>query len=351
MIDEDEVVRLFSEANPVRPGTDLGDFTDTTALDSLIERRMPVIDLERDVSERDGRAIAPRRRRIALAAAVVAFVAVGVVALVIALSGSDDTEVGVASDGPVCSPGRPFEAGHYERVNVRDGVEQPYTVIVPASYSGVRGSPVMVMLPGKGGQRDQAVAGFGPYVPDGLGLVVIPDQTAFEFQSPEMTESLLSEVATEFCVDTAQIAVFGVSSATWVVARTVSALPERFAFAVVGLGSFSPQDPVGTVPILAWTGDLDRALTLNSVDQWARFNGCQDESTTTDLGSGVRHVVFDACDAPVELYDIEGMGHQYPLEDCDVDADLGTYEGLCAQYDELDVFDAAIAFREAISQS
>lgn len=241
-----------------------------------------------------------------------------------------------------CEPSRPFDAGEYDRVNVFGDVEQRYWVVVPESYEGDEPVPLMLLLPGGDGDRDKALAGFSPALDDDLGLVVIADLTSPDEYSIEVIESLLDQVTAEFCVDESRLDLFGSSASARFSAQIISALPDRVAAAAIGLQSFPPDDPESPVPILAWTGNSDRAATVRSVAAWAEVNGCDSEPTVADLGSGISHVSYDGCEEPLELYDIDGMGHQIPAHDCSgMDP---AYEAFCAEFEELDLFEAAAAF-------
>jgi poly(3-hydroxybutyrate) depolymerase len=241
-----------------------------------------------------------------------------------------------------CEPTRPFDAGEYDRVNVSGDVEQPYWVIVPDAYSGDEPLPLMLLLPGGDGDRDKALAGFAPVLDDDLGIVVVADLTSPDQSSVEVIDSLIDQVATEFCVDESHVDLFGSSASARFSAEIISARPDRVAAAAIGLQSFPPDDAGAPVPILAWTGNSDRSSTVRSVEAWAEVNGCDGEPMVTDLGSGISHVSYTGCEEPLELYDIDGMGHQIPVHDCSgMDP---AYAGFCAEFDQFDLFEEAAAF-------
>ncbi len=260
--------------------------------------------------------------------------------------GDDDHDAAETSPPPGevlgCDPARPFDAGEYDRLNVLGELEQPYWVVVPESYTGTEALPLLVILPGGTGDRDAALTAFRPGLGDRHGVVAIPRLRYDRTRSVAMFESLLDNVSTEFCVDPSLIGVMGSSSSALTTGEVASASSHRVATVVVGLGRFSPKEGASPVPILAWTGDDDRSTTRSSVELWAEVNGCDPEPVVTDLGSGISHVHYEGCDAPLELYDIDGMGHQIPSHDCSPMDPL--YAQYCADYEEFDLLDAAADF-------
>ena len=114
-----------------------------------------------------------------------------------------------------------------------------------------------------------------------------------------------------------------------------------------GIGSSVPLPgcvPERPVPLVSFTGDLDRGRDTALVAAWAEMNGCDPEPTIEELGSGVSHVRYEGCDAAVELFDIDGMGHVWPLHDCLEETHPGEASAYCSEYEEVDYLEDALRF-------
>ena len=75
------------------------------------------------------------------------------------------------------------------------------------------------------------------------------------------------------------------------------------------------------------------------VEQWVGINGCDSEPLVEDLGSGVLRKTYEDCDADVVFYDIEGMGHTWPLHEA-----KGPGASLVTEYAEVDYLDEVLPF-------
>ena len=117
---------------------------------------------------------------------------------------------------------------------------------------------------------------------------------------------------------------------------------DRIASFVSALSGHVPPagcDPERPVPLLSFTGDVDRTQVAALVETWAGINGCDPDPKVEDLGSGVLRKTFENCEADVLFYDIVGMGHAWPLHEA-----VGPGAELIAVYEEVDYLDEAVRF-------
>lgn len=279
-----------------------------------------------------------------------------VVALMVAAGCGDDSDsaedsaASVSDDAGVivCDPSRPYDPGEYAGVNSTTDYDQPYWTVVPDTYTGVEAMPLLLLLPGGQGDHDAALAAWGPFVAEGDAIVAIPELPFDYGRNVGVIRALIDDVANEYCVDPARVYALGSSSSGPFSGLLMSEASDSIAAAAIGIGRFVPGDePVQPVPILGWTGDTDRSATVFSIEAWAGVNGCDPEPTVTDLGAGISHTRFEGCDAPVELYEFGGMGHQVPMRDCLTDTTVAIAAGICAEYEQFDLLETAAAFFEA----
>ena len=115
---------------------------------------------------------------------------------------------------------------------------------------------------------------------------------------------------------------------------------DRVASFVTALGYFSSDcTPGRSVPLLTFSGDTDRVGVQLLVDKWVSINSCDPEPTVEDLGSGVQRKTYENCEADILFYDIEGLGHAWPLHES-----KGPGAALVAEYEEVDYLEEALAF-------
>ena len=88
-----------------------------------------------------------------------------------------------------------------------------------------------------------------------------------------------------------------------------------------------------------YTRDTDRFYITHLVERWVEINGCDSEALIEDLGSGVLRKTYENCDSDVLFFDIEGMGHAWPLHEA-----KGPGAVLVAEYDEIDYLDETLKF-------
>lgn len=231
--------------------------------------------------------------------------------------------------------------GEYEGLNVVGDVEQKYWVVVPESYEEAAPSPLYLVLAIGGGNPDAHLSLWRPYVDEETpGLHVIASTEQDGEADPQTLRTLVAAVNNAYCVDVDRVHVLGASRSAPMASEFACEASDLVASFFSGIG---PTDPTGctpgrAVPMLSITGDPERnEEVLPGVAVWAGFNGCNPEPRTKDLGSGVRIRSYEGCDADVLLYDIAGMGHELPMNDC---------SGLlgCAKYAEVDTVEVFESF-------
>ena len=97
--------------------------------------------------------------------------------------------------------------------------------------------------------------------------------------------------------------------------------------------------PSRPVPLWTFTGDPDRYLVTALVDKWVAINGCDPDPVVDDLGSGVSRKTYQNCEADVVFYDIEGMGHVWPVHEA-----IGPIDAYVAEYEEVDYLQDTLRF-------
>lgn len=236
----------------------------------------------------------------------------------------------------------PFaEPGEYEGLNVVGDVEQPYWMVVPEVYANVAPAPLYLHLASGGGDHDVFLEGWRPSLGDLDGLMVMVNTATWGRKAPETAVALIDQVSSEYCVDPMRIHVLGTSSSFMMADRLACEVSDRIASFVAALGGavWSDCAPERPVPLLTFTGDADRWGANRLVEQWVTLNQCDPEPMVEDLGSGVTRKTYVNCDADIVFYDIEGMGHVWPMHEA-----KGPAAAFVAEYDEVDYLEAAFEF-------
>lgn len=242
-------------------------------------------------------------------------------------------------DGPLAEP------GEYEGLSVFGEVEQAYWLVVPESYAESAPAPLYLHLASGGGDHDGFLAGWRPYLDDLNGLMAMVNTTAGAPSpgrgAPETLLALIDQISADYCVDPNHIHVMGTSWSATMAERLACEAADRIASFVSPRGG-TPADlctPSRPVPLWAFTGDPDRATVTSNVEKWAVINGCDPEPVVEGLGSGVFRKTYQNCEADIVFYDIEGMGHLWPMHEA-----IGPGAGWMAEYAEVDYLDEVLQF-------
>ena len=253
----------------------------------------------------------------------------------LAATSTTDTTVVDGCQRPLTEP------GEYE--GSLEGIpNQLYWVIVPDSYKDTAPVPLYLHLAAGSGDHDSFLAGWRPYLDDLAGVMVMVNTADPARGKPEALTALIDELTSEFCIDPKRIHALGTSWSGGMVGTLACESSDRIASFVSALSGHVPPagcDPERPVPLLSFTGDVDRTQVAALVETWAGINGCDPDPKVEDLGSGVLRKTFENCEADVLFYDIVGMGHAWPLHEA-----VGPGAELIAVYEEVDYLDEAVRF-------
>jgi polyhydroxybutyrate depolymerase len=254
------------------------------------------------------------------------------------------------SDGCGTAPGPVPEDRRVVRSLTSSGGAREYLVVVPQGYDADVPTPLVFAFHGAGSNKEEQLAysGFAPMAEEDTTLLVVPDALGEPRRrwSPygvatagiegvndlEFFGDLLDEVASSFCVDLARVYATGMSSGGYMTAAVACGYSEQVAavapvtatmWADGACGDAEPMpyvyfhgtaDP--TVPFLGPVpgpnGEPGPGAAETSAAAWAAHNGCDEEPVDERIGDDVVHRRWTGCDAPTDLYIVEGGGHTWP---------------------------------------
>lgn len=263
------------------------------------------------------------------------FVLFCVLVLVVAACGNGEASGTAGCDQPLAEP------GEYEGLNVAGDVEQPYWMVVPETYADVTPAPLYLQLASGSGDHNGFLEGWRPYLDDLDGLMAIVNTGSAGSQSPETAVALIDQISGDYCVDPTRVHVMGTSWSFKMADRLACEVSDRIASFVAALGGavWSDCAPDRPVPLLTFAGDPDRSGVDRLVEKWVAINRCDPDPTVEDLGSGVFRKTYQNCEADIVFYDIEGMGHVWPLHEA-----KGPAAVWVAAYEEVDYLEEAYSF-------
>jgi polyhydroxybutyrate depolymerase len=233
------------------------------------------------------------------------------------------------------------------------GGERSYLVYVPPSYDPATPSPVAFTFHGAGSNKEQQMAysAFAPMADTSGALVVAPDALGTPRRwSPygaatsvdeagvdgvrDLTffVDLLDELERSYCVDPSRVWVTGMSSGGFMSAAIACEHSDLIAAAApvtatawtdTACAAAQPMpyvyfhgtdDPVVPFlgPIPGPGGEPGPGAAEVTAAQWAAHNGCAPDPDEERVGSEVVHRTWTGCDAPTDLYIVEGGGHTWP---------------------------------------
>ena len=234
------------------------------------------------------------------------------------------------------------EPGEYEGVGHYGDTEQPYWMVVPATYAEMAPAPLYVDLAADVGDHNGQLEGWRPYLENLDGLMMLVNTAISARGQADALASLVDQIMSEYCVDSRRVHVLGTSHSFAMADRFACEYSDRIASFVAAMGpghTIGNCLPVRAVPLLTFTGDVDRDGVNRLVDKWIDINGCDPEPVVEDLGSGVRCKTYQNCAADILFYDIEGMGHTFPFHEA-----KGPAAGWVTEYDEVDYLEEAHKF-------
>ena len=280
--------------------------------------------------------------------------------LVAACSGDDDDDAGgststsaapssttaappAASDG--CGGAEPTVGDdRLVRATIESsGGTRDYMVYVPDAYDPDVAAPLAYVFHGAGSNKEQQLAysGYAPYADEDGALLVLPDalgtpkrwsplgpQYAGVEGVDDLTffDDLSAAIEDAYCVDTDRVLVTGMSSGGFM-AGSVGCTHSGELAAVGPVTATVWAEPLcgtaepvayayfhGTAdPVVPYDGGANSPGPVPVTSQdWAEQNGCDVEPTDERIGDDVVHRTWDGCDAPTDLYTVEGGGHTWP---------------------------------------
>jgi polyhydroxybutyrate depolymerase len=245
-----------------------------------------------------------------------------------------------------CTPARPHDAGNFEETLVSGGREREYILHVPPSYTGADALPLVLNLHGHGSNAwEQALYSGLPRKADEAGFIVVtPQGTGTEphwnflgigdsdVDDLAFIDDLLDTLTSELCIDQARVYSAGISNGAAMSVTLACRLSDRVSAIapVAGLFFITGCAADRPVPVIAFHGTDDALVpfeggmvagsslpvraTEESLQDWARHNGCAEDPERTRVSDSIRLIRYQGCDqdATVELYVIEGGGHTWP---------------------------------------
>jgi polyhydroxybutyrate depolymerase len=221
--------------------------------------------------------------------------------------------------------------------------ERSYSLHTPPQAGEGDPLPLVLNLHGLGSDIDQqAEYSELAAVADELGFVVLALQgggTISHWRLPpgdgagddvRFVVEALEAVAEERCIDAERVFAAGISNG----AAFSSVLACELAGTVSGVGAVAGVNLVSACPdgepvaVIAFHGTDDDIVPYgggsvlgglaqadpveDTMAAWARRNGCDGGPVEEQVGSETRHLTWTGCDAPVELYVVDGGGHTWP---------------------------------------
>ena len=261
-----------------------------------------------------------------------------------------------------CDPARPQAAGDFVQTIDSGGLTRRYMLHIPPSYSdtgGADATPLVLLFHGWSGNAKWIAeytglpakadrAGFIAVMPQGLATRNIPEpHWNFTTLGPHgpgdpddvaFIDDLLDALESELCIDSARVFSTGFSAGAHLSVRLACDLSDRIAaIAPVSGVYFPPFNPfhmpepgclsTQPVPVIAFHGTADKGVPFEGSSEdgrpsigdehipgWAAHNGCASVPMEKQVTQNVRLVRYQDCDedATVELYVIDGGGHQWP---------------------------------------
>lgn len=241
------------------------------------------------------------------------------------------------------SPARDLE----RKLTIND-VERSYLMHIPAGLDSTSSAPLLLAFHGAGDDpaEMQLLTGFNEIADQSGFIVAYPlgigqswnaggnccgEALAKNIDDVAFVRQLLSDLETVVSVDPKRLYATGFSNGGAFADRLACEMSDTFAAvaSVGGILSYSPcqpQQPVSVMhvhgladPILPYGGG--GAFQIRPVEEimssWAELNGCAGSPTVDHPINTIKHFAYSSCQAgaTVELYALEGIGHDWPSKD------------------------------------
>jgi polyhydroxybutyrate depolymerase len=248
-----------------------------------------------------------------------------------------------------------------------DGIERTYRLYVPQGYKSDRPTALVINYHGYGASaQEQERYSEYPDAAERYGFVVVSPQATsspsewFLYGAIEaayvddfaFTGRLIDTLSASLCIDPARVYATGLSNGAGMAALTGCALSGRIAAIAPVAGEpyvAGECEGAGPVPIIAFHGtqdplvpfeysedvgrpDIFRFGARNSMQDWARHNGCSMTLQTQRIAADVVLESYGGCKdgADVQLYVVEGGGHTWPGASIDMPGLGGTTRSISA---------------------
>lgn len=223
------------------------------------------------------------------------------------------------------------------------GGTRAYLVYVPERYDPDVPAPVAFVFHGAGSTKEEQLvySDYPPYAEEDGALLVLPDALGTPKRwSPlggaiagvdgvndlEFFDDLQQAVERDLCVDAGRVLVTGMSSGGFMAGAVACTRSE----AVTAAGPVTATVPADAlcinaepVPYAYFHGTDDAVVPYDggpgspgpveeSSQSWADHNGCAGPPRDEPVGTEVVHRSWSGCDAPTDLYTVEGGGHTWP---------------------------------------
>lgn len=226
-----------------------------------------------------------------------------------------------------------------ETLRTPDGLTREYERYIPSSYDPSQPLRVIIDSHGLGSNMTQErnLSGYlqraeidGAIVLWGQALGTPAMWQLRPGDEPDdvaLVSQLLDETEERLCVDRSRIYASGMSMGGLFSSALACSLNERIAAIAPVAGTAYPGEPCAggrLVPIRAFHGDADLIVSFAGVEanieSWAAHQGCDAIPTDTRVGADVIHRVYSGCGSDLELYIVEGGGHNWPGNEGLIDA-------------------------------
>lgn len=223
------------------------------------------------------------------------------------------------------------------------GGTREYMVYVPDSYDQEVPAPVAYVFHGAGSNKEEQLfySDYRAYADADGALLVLPDALGAParwsplgpmFAGVEGVDDLMffddlsAAVEAVLCVDVERVLVSGMSSGGFMAASVACTRSDRVTAVGPVTATVWAEPLCGEAEPVTYAyfhGTDDAAVaydggpgTPGPVEQtsqdWADQNGCAPEPTDERIGTDVVHRSWSGCEAPTDLYTVEGGGHTWP---------------------------------------
>jgi len=250
-----------------------------------------------------------------------------------------------------CGRPAPIAPGQSDVQEVTSGgLRRTYLLHLPNDYQPARPTPLVLSFHGhrRTSEYQQELSGFSAteaiaVYPQGLvGTDGLTAWTGAPYSSSAddvlFTADLLDQLEARLCVDRARIYAAGKSNGGGFVGLLACRMADRFAAFAPVSGAFyaeaGPCNPTRPVPIIDFHGGADTTIPYSGdpakglpgipdwLAGWAGRDGCGAPAVRDEFGGQVQVSHWQPCrdDAEIVHYKIDGLGHDWPSTQPNLDS-------------------------------